>query len=106
MYLFDLHIVMIEISALQDAAEVGDVAIVTMLIEKEVEVSHESSDGQTALHKASANGHGQVCVLSYHWLTYPKDVHSFRYFRLCKPFCCLLMHIQITVICRLRPPPL
>ena len=50
----------VDISALQDAAEAGDLSIVKLLADKGAEINAENSDGLTALHKASANGHTQV----------------------------------------------
>ena len=50
----------VDISALQDAAEAGDLSIVKLLADKGAEINAENSDGLTALHKASANGHLQV----------------------------------------------
>ena len=49
-----------DISALQDAAEAGDLSIVKLLADKGAEINAENSDGLTALHKASGNGHTQV----------------------------------------------
>ena len=56
----DNYILIVDISALQDAAEAGDIAIVKMLADKDAEINAETSEGLTALHKASANGHAQV----------------------------------------------
>ena len=50
----------VDISALQDAAESGDLSIVKLLADKGAEINAENSDGLTALHKASGNGHTQV----------------------------------------------
>ena len=40
----------------------GDLSIVKLLADKDAEINAENSDGMTALHKASVNGHTQVVL--------------------------------------------
>ena len=49
-----------DVTALHDAAEIGDLEIIQLLADKDAEINAESSDGLTALHKASNNGHTRV----------------------------------------------